>query len=108
MHGDPHAPWRLGPTTPRWLTIKLVGRVEQDLLHHVCGVGVIFGAMMRRSVTEYVPRFLILESSTVFLDIMWVLKESGMANTALYTVRAWVGLSTRARRARGWRRRLSV
>ena len=42
--------------------------------------------MMKTSITEYVPRFLILESSTVFLDLMWLLKESQMGASSAYTV----------------------
>ena len=43
--------------------------------------------MTRHTVTEYIPRFFIVETSTVFLDIMWLLKEASLANSALYRVR---------------------
>lgn len=67
-------------TMPDWIAHP------QELIHHVAAITVILGCMACKCVTEYIPRFLIVESSTVALDLMWFLKETGNASTTLYKV----------------------
>jgi len=57
-----------------------------ELIHHLIGLGVLGPSITANSkaVFEVAPKFMILETSTVILNLMWFLREFGMERSWLY------------------------
>lgn len=55
------------------------------LLHHVIGIVVSVAVMSAgRGVKQHIPPFGMMELSTIFLDSMWLLRETGNSKTRVY------------------------
>eukprot|EP00742_Colponemidia_sp_Colp-10_P007243 GILJ01007786.1.p1 GENE.GILJ01007786.1~~GILJ01007786.1.p1 ORF type:complete len:254 (-),score=38.35 GILJ01007786.1:49-810(-) len=62
----------------RWLQHPL------DILHHVCAISLISGGVYQQLSPTIVPHFLVVEGSTVFLCIMWLLRRFGRETSKMY------------------------
>lgn len=66
-------------------SFKLILERPSDLLHHVLGVGIGI-ASLKKIVNQYVHYLIIVEGSTIALDISLILKELDFEDTLAYNI----------------------
>lgn len=54
-----------------------------DLWHHLMGISITSAAMAIPRIAPFIPMFVVVELSTIFLNLMWLLRTAGRADTAM-------------------------
>ncbi len=78
-----------------WATRKEWLQYPDQLLHHIAGIGITSVLVLAQpsGATRYTGHYMLLESSTIFLNTMWMMKECGLDSGFLYRLFSYIFLA---------------